>query len=51
MILKIENGVFGSHFYSYCFILATIRQVSFEEILFGKMSKTFFTNMKFSCCI
>ena len=24
MILKFENGVFSWHFYSYCFILATI---------------------------
>ena len=48
MILKFENTVFGRHFYSHCFILATIRYVFFKEIFFSKMSKTLFTNVYFT---
>ena len=48
MILKIENGVFGWHFNSYCFILATISSVFFKEIFLCEMSKALFTNVYFS---
>ena len=48
MILKFENGIFGGHFYSYCFFLATILCMFFKEIFLCEMRQALFTNEYFT---